>query len=74
MGVAVSEYDRNPRITPEERAAQIASKLASGVRLPSPEAMRNSGRRRTPEKRALLERIAEGRAELERRSREPGGS
>ena len=46
------------RITPEQRWAQIAAKLASGVRLPPPELMRNSGRRRTPEKKALLERIA----------------
>ena len=49
------------RITLEERAAQIAAKLAAGVRLPPPELMRNSGNRRTPEKKALLERIAQNR-------------
>jgi hypothetical protein len=49
------------RITLEERAAQIAAKLAAGVRLPPPEVMRNSGRRRTPEKKALLERINQNR-------------
>ena len=41
--------------------AEISAKLASGVRLPPPEALRNSGRRRTPEKKALLERIAKNR-------------
>jgi hypothetical protein len=45
------------RITLEQRAAQIARKLADGVARPSPEALRNKGRRRTPEKKALLERI-----------------
>jgi len=49
------------RITLEDRAAQIAAKLAAGLRLPPPESMRNSGRRRTPEKKALLERIAKNR-------------
>jgi hypothetical protein len=49
------------RITLEERAAQIVAKLAAGVRLPPPEVMRNSGRRRTPEKKALLERINQNR-------------
>jgi hypothetical protein len=45
------------RITPEERAAQIRRKLAEGVVLPPAEALRNSGRRRTPEKRELLRRL-----------------
>lgn len=36
------------RITLEERAAQIAAKLAAGVHLPQPAALQNSGRRRTP--------------------------
>jgi hypothetical protein len=48
-------------IAPEQRLAEISAKLASGVRLPPPEALRNSGRRRTPEKKALLERIAKNR-------------
>ena len=46
------------RITLEQRAAQIAAKLAKGVVRPLPEALRNKGRRRVPEKKALLERIA----------------
>lgn len=49
------------RITPEQRWAEISAKLAAGVRLPPPEELRNSGRRRTPEKKALLERIAQNR-------------
>lgn len=49
------------RITPEQRWAEITAKLASGVRRPPPEELRNSGRRRTPEKKALLERIAKNR-------------
>ena len=46
-------------ITPEQRLAQINAKLAAGVVRPPPEALRNSGERRTPEKRILLARIAE---------------
>ncbi len=46
------------RISLTERAAQISRKLASGVVLPPLEAMTNSGRRRTEEKRALLRRLA----------------
>lgn len=49
------------RITPEQRWAEIAAKLTAGVRLPPSEVLRNSGRRRTPEKKALLERIAQNR-------------
>ena len=48
-------------ITPEERLAQINAKLAAGVVRPPPEVLRNSGRRRTPFKRLLLERIEETR-------------
>lgn len=47
------------RITPEERAAQIRQKLAEGVVVPSADEMRNSGRRRTPEKREMLRRLEE---------------
>jgi hypothetical protein len=47
------------RITPEERAEQIRKKLAEGVVLPPAEALRNSGRRRTPEKRDMLRRLKE---------------
>jgi len=46
------------RITLEERAAQIAAKLEAGVRRPPADALRNSGRRRTPAKKMLLARIA----------------
>ena len=49
------------RITLAEREAQIRRKLAEGVRLPPPEKLANSGRRRTESKRALLARIAEQR-------------
>ncbi len=48
-------------ITPEQRLAQIAARLASVVVRPPPEALRNSGRRRTPFKRLLLERIEDTR-------------
>jgi hypothetical protein len=47
------------RITPEQRSAQIDRKLAAGAVVPSEEEMRNSGRRRTPEKRELLRRLKE---------------
>jgi hypothetical protein len=43
--------------TLERRAAEIAARLAAGASRPPPEALRNSGERRTPEKRALLARI-----------------
>lgn len=43
------------RISPAERGRQIQQRLAEGVRVPPAEEMRNSGRRRTPEKRRLLE-------------------
>ena len=49
------------RTSLEQRAAQISAKLAAGVVRPPPEALRNSGARRTPLKRALLERIEETR-------------
>lgn len=49
----------------EERAAQIAAKIAAGHRRRPPEVLANSERRRTPEKRALLERIARIRAQTE---------
>ena len=52
------------RITLEQRWAEISAKLAAGVGLPPPELMRNSGRRRTPEKKALLERIAQNHDKL----------
>ena len=45
------------RISLMERGKQIQRKLATGVRLPGTDAMRNSGRRRTEEKRGLLARI-----------------
>ncbi len=47
------------RITIEERLAQIRQKLAEGVVIPPAEAMMNSGRRRTPEKREMLKRLQE---------------
>ncbi len=47
------------RITPEERAAQIRRKLEAGVVLHPVEAMRNSGRRRTPDKREMLRQVEE---------------
>lgn len=47
------------RITPAERRAQILRKLAEGAAVPPAEAMRNSGRRRTPEKREVLRRLKE---------------
>ncbi|NGM23572.1 hypothetical protein G3576_26400 [Roseomonas stagni] len=47
------------RITPAERRAQILQKLAEGVVIPPAEAMMNSGRRRTPEKREMLKRLQE---------------
>jgi hypothetical protein len=47
------------RITPEERSAQIDRKLAAGAVVPSAEEMRNSGARRTPEKREMLRRLKE---------------
>lgn len=47
------------RITPDERAEQIRRKLAQGVALPPAEVMRNSGERRTPEKREMLRRLQE---------------
>lgn len=65
-------FESNPRITPEERAAQVAAKIAASHVLPPAEAIRNSGRRRTPEKRALPERIAEVRARLEGQRSESG--
>jgi hypothetical protein len=43
------------RTSIEERGRQIQERIAEGVRVPSADAMRNSGARRTPEKRALLE-------------------
>ena len=49
------------RTSLEERAAQIAAKLAARVQMPPLELLRNSGLRRTPVKRALLERIEEVR-------------
>ena len=52
------------RTSLEQRAKEIAAKLAAGVVRPPPEALRNSGRRRTPLKRALLERIEETRRRL----------
>jgi len=45
------------RISLIERGEQIQRKLDAGFVLPAAEALRNSGRRRTPEKRALLTRI-----------------
>lgn len=42
-----------------EIRARKARLRAAGVRLPSDEEMRNTGRRRTTEKRALLERADE---------------
>lgn len=47
------------RTSLDQRAAEIAAKLAAGVTRPPPEALRNSGARRTPEKRILLARIEE---------------
>lgn len=47
------------RITPAERRVQILRKLAEGAVVPSAEAMRNFGRRRTPEKREMLRRLKE---------------
>ena len=47
------------RITLEERSAQIARKIAEGAVIPPAEAMMNSGRRRTPEKREMLRRLQE---------------
>ncbi|MBX9595425.1 MAG: hypothetical protein K2X46_13745 [Roseomonas sp.] len=47
------------RITPAERRAQILQKIAEGAVIPPAEAMMNSGRRRTPEKREMLQRLKE---------------
>ncbi len=51
------------RISLLERGKQIQRKLATGVRLPPTDAMRNSGRRRTDEKRGLLAHIRDVAAE-----------
>ncbi|WP_149539513.1 hypothetical protein [Siccirubricoccus phaeus] len=47
------------RITLAERGGQIQRKLDAGFRLPAVAELANSGRRRTPEKRALLARLQE---------------
>jgi hypothetical protein len=54
-----------PLTTLEQRAAEIAAKRAVGVRVPEAAEMLNTGRRRSPEKRALLARIAEAAAKPE---------
>ena len=61
------------RITLEQRAAQIAAKLAEGVARPSPEALRNKGLRRTPEKKALLEMLARFTEDAQAMAREMRG-
>ncbi|MCO6417558.1 hypothetical protein JYK14_15515 [Siccirubricoccus sp. KC 17139] len=47
------------RITLAERGEQIQRKLDAGFRLPAVTELANSGRRRTPEKRALLAKLEE---------------
>ncbi len=46
-------------LTPHGKLAWIAKRLAEGVQLPVPETLRNSGARRTPEKREMLRRLSE---------------
>ena len=52
-------------LTLDERACQIRGKIASGIRIPAPELLVNTGRRRSQEKRDLL-------AALKRRAEEGG--
>jgi hypothetical protein len=48
-------------------SAQIDRKVASGAALPPAEALVNSGRRRTEQKRALLRALAEAAADTGRK-------
>ena len=54
MGSNTSEDWPGPRITHSEFAARLATRRAE---LGNPEMPRNSGKRRTPSKRALLKAI-----------------
>ncbi len=55
-------------LTLDERSRQIRNKIASGVRVPAPDLLVNTGRRRLQEKRDLLAAI---RRRLEERGKAP---